>query len=407
MLTNVDWMLDLLPVIAPAIFIQSLAVRKKVWHKTPYKSLLVVKTVHLPKQLLPVLVLFCSILFVQESRAQDPVFSQAFLSPIYLNPAATGAGEHDLRFSAMYRRQWWSVPSSFNYAALSVDKYIPSLHGGFGLLATHSSEGYLKGTGIYGSYSYTICSGTLPAAENGGMPKWFVSLGLQFGMMQRRIDYSKLVFRDQLDVDGYIPGSSSAADLAVNNGRWRPDFAAGGFFNYNLTENSRLLVGLAAHHINRPDESLVSTSDSARSQLPVRWGGNLMYTYTNPERSWSYSAAALYYRQAQNNSMQIGGEVTQNNYDISLGLWYRGNINFKDMDAFTVTLSINISGKDNTKHKVRAGIAHDAPLGNNRYSYTTGSSELGVVWDVDTYNQEGDNPCKPRITSKYACPIGY
>jgi type IX secretion system PorP/SprF family membrane protein len=340
-------------------------------------------------------------------HAQDPIFSQAYLSPIYLNPAATGSGEHDLRFSAIHRRQWWTIPSQFSYTAVSVDKYVPSLKGGFGLLGTHGTEGYLKKTAIYGSYSYTICSGTLSAAENGGLPKWFVAMGLQFGMAQRRIDFSKLVFADQLDVAGVIPGSSTAADLAVNNGKWHPDFAAGTFFNYNLTEDSRLLLGLSAHHINRPDESLASTADTARSQLPMRWGGNIMYTYTNPERSWSYSVAGLLYRQAQSNSLQLGGEITQNTHDISVGLWYRSSINFRDMDAFTVTLSINLSGRENNRHKVRAGLAHDAPLGQNRYSYTTGSSELGVVWDLDTYQQDSDNPCKPRITSKYACPVGY
>jgi len=353
--------------------------------------------------LVAVLLMSCGMMV----RAQDPIFSQAYLSPIYLNPAATGAGEHDLRFSAIYRRQWWTIPSQFSYTALSVDKYIPSLRGGFGLLATHSSEGYLRQTGVYGSYSYTICSASLSAAENGELPKWFLAMGLQFGVTQRRIDFSKLVFSDQLDVDGVIPGSSSGADMAVNNGKWRPDFGAGAFFNYNLTEDSRVLFGFSGHHINRPDESLISSSDTARSQLPVRWGGNVMYTYTNPERSWSYSLAGLMYRQARNNSLQVGAEVTQNNYDISVGLWYRSSINFRDMDAFTVTLSINLSGRENTRQKVRAGIAHDAPLGNNRYSYTTGSSELGVVWDLDTYPQDSDNPCKPRITSKYACPIGY
>lgn len=356
------------------------------------------------KYLYPIILLS---LIIVKAKAQDPIFSQAFLSPIYLNPAATGAGEHDLRFSAMYRRQWWTIPSQFTYMAASVDKYFPALKGGFGILGTHGSEGYLQKTGIYGSYSYTICSGALSVADNGGLPRWFVAMGLQFGMAQRRIDFSKLVFADQLDIDGVIPGSTTAADFAVNNGKWHPDFAAGAFFNYNLTDDSRLLLGASAHHINRPDESLTSTSDTTRSQLPVRWGGNIMYTYTNPARSWSYSLAGLIYRQANNNAMQVGAEVTQNNYDISLGMWYRSSINFRDMDAFTVTLSINLSGRDNHSQKIRVGLAHDAPVGNNRYSYTTGSSEIGFVWDLDTYGQDSDNPCKPRITSKYACPIGY
>jgi hypothetical protein len=66
--------------------------------------------------------LFVTFLSQMSIRAQDPAYTQAFLSPVYLNPAATGAGEYDLRVSAMYRRQWWLIPSNFNSMAFSVDK---------------------------------------------------------------------------------------------------------------------------------------------------------------------------------------------------------------------------------------------------------------------------------------------
>jgi len=343
----------------------------------------------------------------QNVIAQDPVFSQAYLAPINLNPAATGAGEHDLRISAIYRRHWWTIPSQMNYMAFSIDKFLPGISSGIGLLATNSSEGYLKKTGIYGSYAYTVCAGTESAAANGGMPKWFWTGAMQFGVAQRRIDYSKLVFADEIDINGVIPGSASAADVAANSGKFYPDFAAGTFFNYNLTENSRILAGFSAHHINRPDESFTSTSDTIRSNLPVLWSGNLLYTYTNPERTWSYSLGAIAYRQARHSSYQIGGEVTQNQIDVSLGLWYRGSVNFRDMNTVSLTLTFNISGKDNYTDKIRVGLGHDAQVGKNSYSYTAGSSEMGVVWDHKSYNQAEDNPCKPKISSQSACPIGY
>jgi type IX secretion system PorP/SprF family membrane protein len=344
-------------------------------------------------------------LIQQSAIAQDPIFSQAYLSPINLNPAATGAGEHDLRIGAIYRRHWWTIPSQMNYMAFSIDKFFPNISSGIGLLATNSSEGYLKKTGIYGSYAYTVCAGTESAAANGGLPRWFWTGGMQFGLAQRRIDYSKLVFADELDINGVIPGSASAADAAVNSGKLFPDFAAGMFFNYNLTENSRLLAGFSAHHINRPDESFTSTADTIRSQLPVRWTGNILYTYTNPERSWSFSIGAIGYRQANHSSYQIGTEVTQNEVDISLGLWYRGSVNFRDMNTISLTLSFNLSGRDNDRDKIRVGLGHDAQVGNNSYSYTAGSSEIGFVWDHKSYDQAEDNPCKPKISSQSACPI--
>jgi type IX secretion system PorP/SprF family membrane protein len=337
--------------------------------------------------------------------AQDPIFTQAYLSPISLNPAATGAGEKDFRLSAMYRRNWWTIPSGMNYMAVSADKFFPGISSGIGLLATNSSEGYLRKSGAYASYAYTICAGTESAAANGTLPRWFWTGGLQFGVGQRRIDYSKLVFSDEINTGGIIPGAVSAADPAVNNGKLFPDFAAGMFFNYRFSDYSRVLVGFSGHHINRPDESLTNTGDTVRSQLPIRWSGNILFTHTNPEKTWSISIGALAYRQASHSSYQVGMEVTQNEIDVSLGIWYRGSVNFQDMNTVSLTLAFNLTGRDNERDRVRVGLGHDAQIGKNSYSYTAGSSEMGMVWDHSSYNQNADDPCKPKISSQSACPI--
>jgi type IX secretion system PorP/SprF family membrane protein len=359
----------------------------------------------LPKNLRVYILSLAVCLLQQSIKAQDPVFSQPFLSPIYLNPAATGAAEYDWRVSAIHRRQWWTIPSQMNYTAVSIDKFFPEISSGFGLLGTNSVEGYLKKTGIYGSYAYTVCAGTESAAANGGTPRWFWTGGIQFGAAQRRIDYSKLVFSDQLNTGGIIPGSVSAADPPGNNGKMFLDFAAGMFFNYNCTDNSRLLVGFSAHHINRPDESLTNSGDTALSQLPVRWSGNLIYSFTNPEQTWSFSAAFLYYKQASHQRFQTGIEVRHNDYDVSLGAWYHGGkFNFADMNTLSITLSFNLFGRNSERDKIRMGLAHDAQIGNNTYSYRGGSSEIGMIWEHQSYNQGGDNPCKPKISSQMECP---
>ncbi len=352
-----------------------------------------------------IFIISLSILFLSTKvAAQDPLFSQSYLSPIYLNPAATGAGDYDFRLSGVFRRQWHSIPSRFMYMTLAADKYVPSINGGIGLMLTHFREGYINKTGIYGSYSYSICAGTSSIASNPDLPRWFLTSALQFGLVQRRIDYSKLTFADQIDVNGVIPGSVSAADPPVFSGKWYPDINAGLYFNYNIGSYSKVLLGLSANHVNRPDESFTSTSDTARSQLPVRWCGNIMYTHTNASETWSYSLMGLAYVQKQNRSVQVGIELTQNTYDVSLGIFYRGSTDFKDKDAVSVSLCFNLSGKNNDKSKLRLGVAHDSPVGQNKYSYTTGSTEAGFVWDQSTYTNDPSNPCKPRISSKTACP---
>jgi type IX secretion system PorP/SprF family membrane protein len=339
-----------------------------------------------------------TIFFNFNNYAQDPVYSQAFLSPIYLNPAATGCGDYDLRVSAIYRRQWWTIPSTMNYSAFSIDKFVPSLHSGFGLIVTNSSEGYLDKNGFYGTYSFNICSGTPSnprAAHNN--PKWFLNYGLQFGLAQTRINYNDLVFADQLNVYGYIPNSVSAANPPVNSGRMYPDFAAGLFFNYNIADHDRILIGVSDHHLNTPDESLTFSSGKIRSILPMLWNANVLYTHTNIDATWSYSLAAIGYTQGYNNSFQIGAEVAQNEVNISMGMWYRGSVNFTQINTFCVTLALNILGKPTDKDKVKVGIAEDAETGRNAFSYTTGSSEIGFIWDHNSNDESSDDPCKPVI----------
>ncbi len=365
-------------------------VQKRVW----WKSLVMVTAF-----------IFCKTI---RADAQDPIYSQPFLSPVYLNPAATGCGENDARLSFIYRRQWWTIPSSMSNLAFSIDKYLPALGGGVGLLATQSTEGYLNKSGLYASYAYHICAGTKSAAENGSAPKWFWTGGLQFGMARSTINYNNLVFADQLNVDGFIRGSASSATPPIGSGRYYPDFAAGTFFNYNFNDNNRLLLGFSGHHINTPDESLTYTGDSVRSVLPARFGANFMLTHTNDAQTWSYSIAGMGYKQAYNKNLQIGAEVTQNDYDITLGMWYRMNLNdqfstYSNVNTFSVTLAINLTGNASKQNKIKLGIGHDAELRNKAYSYTTGSTELGCLWDFSTYDQSSDNPCKPKISS-YMCP---
>ena len=142
--------------------------------------------------------------------AQDHMYSQFFNSPLYLNPALTGQFEGDLRMSLIYRNQWTTVPGNFSYVSASIDYNVPRFGGGIGLLITRSSEGtaFLDNTNISGLYSYSI-----------GSEDFVLSFGLQAGITNRTIDYSKLVFGDQIDPTlGIVSGSSVAASaLPFNN----------------------------------------------------------------------------------------------------------------------------------------------------------------------------------------------
>ena len=117
--------------------------------------------------------------------AQDHLYSQFFNSPLYLNPALTGQFQGDLRMNFIYRNQFTSIPGSLNYLSASIDYNIPKFGGGIGLIFTKSSEGtaYLNENNISGTYAYSV-----------GSDDFVLSFGLQAGITNRTVDYSKLIF---------------------------------------------------------------------------------------------------------------------------------------------------------------------------------------------------------------------
>jgi hypothetical protein len=55
------------------------------------------------------------------SKAQDPHFSQYFVSPLSLNPAYTGFFEGPHRLAINYRNQWLGAGEPFNTGTISFE----------------------------------------------------------------------------------------------------------------------------------------------------------------------------------------------------------------------------------------------------------------------------------------------
>src|SRR5687767_13626321 len=70
-------------------------------------------------------------LCILPSSAQDPVFSQFYLSPLQLNPALSGLTD-DPRFSANYRNQFPGFNNAYRTYALSYDQFFSGFHSGIG-----------------------------------------------------------------------------------------------------------------------------------------------------------------------------------------------------------------------------------------------------------------------------------
>jgi type IX secretion system PorP/SprF family membrane protein len=332
-----------------------------------------------------IIILIITTVITGSIAAQDPVFSQPFLTPVHSNPGFTGLMENDLRITGIYRRHWVKIPSEMKYMAASVDKYLGNRFA-MGALLTRSSEGFLTRTGAYLTGAYHIYG---DGYEIGG--------GIQGGFLWRNVDYNNLIFPDQINNEGFIPNSITTADAPVNIRRKVFDAAAGVVARFGNN-----MIGFSAHHLNRPDETLINTDES---KIPTRW--TLMASRSFFPVNWNdtyFTVNGVIYKQQNNFSYTIGADF--NYRQINFGISYRNNLNFRPTDALVLTVTLSLFNDEESIYKPQMGIAYDATTSRLGWDRTSGSWEGGFSLDMNN----NDNHAMPNRSiehenrSSFGCP---
>ncbi|HEY0176890.1 MAG TPA: PorP/SprF family type IX secretion system membrane protein [Pedobacter sp.] len=299
------------------------------------------------------------------ATGQDHIYSQFYNAPLYLNPALTGQFEGDIRMNMIYRNQWTGLSGTLSYLNASADLNIPNFGGGLGLQFNRSSEGtaYLVKNNVAATYSYSV-----------GSDDFVLSFGIQAGFTNRQINWSKLVFSDQIDDRlGYIPGSISSADL--------PDLAHKMFFDpgagVNLVYGS-FMAGLAMYHINQPDESFSGTQAKLPRRLAVNASYRLplthSYNYGSDDGSYLIPSV-VYYKQGNVSSISAGAQFKYKG--VNSGIWYR-TAGEGGPDAIVISLIFDIFSGPKNGEKLRLGLSHDATTSKINYTNTNGTTEASV-----------------------------
>mmetsp|Transcript_20775 Transcript_20775/g.28043 ORF Transcript_20775/g.28043 Transcript_20775/m.28043 type:complete len:261 (-) Transcript_20775:6-788(-) len=189
------------------------------------------------------------------ASAQDPQFTQFYANPIYLNPAF--AGSHGCpRIAMNYRNEWPSLTGNYVTYSASYDQYFKNINGGFAVLATHDQQG--QGT------IFTSMLGAVYSYHLNVNRKFKMMFGARASMYNKYLDWSKLTFGDMIDPRrGFI---YQTGDVQRGGSRYFFD-ASAGVVGYN----KHFFFGFAAHHLNRPDESMIIGS----SRLPIRMTGHM------------------------------------------------------------------------------------------------------------------------------------
>ena len=292
--------------------------------------------------------------------AQDPTFTQFYSNPVYLNPALAGSSGCP-RIALNYRNQWPQLTGNYITYAAAYDTYAKNLSGGVGIMAMHDQQGQgtIQTSMIAGTYSYYLKVNR----------KFRIMFGGQAAYFQKYLDWSKLTFGDMIDPRrGFI---YQTGDVPRGDG-------SHGFFDVSagmvgFTKN--FYFGVAAHHLNRPDESMILGD----SRLPIRVTGHMGANIKLGQRGRYSSTTTLMPNviyQYQNGFQQFNIGAYLKYEAFTIGAWYRNR------DAFIVSLGI-------TTEKFRIGYSYDLTV-SQLGGVTGGSHEISMGINLKCKKQMKD-----------------
>lgn len=190
--------------------------------------------------------------FVTSVRGQDIHFTQFDFSPVFLNPANTGAFVGDWRLAGTYRSQWKTVADGYRTSSLSFDKqmYLFGRKIGAGLLFLNDESGSL-------GLTYNKLFATLGIGRE--INKNFINAGVQIG-------FASLNYADKYSLpSSYNPSTGGFDQSAVGKSTFYLDVNMGLTWRRNISIFEPE-VGLAVSHLNRPNQTLFD----GKEKVPIK-----------------------------------------------------------------------------------------------------------------------------------------
>ena len=204
------------------------------------------------------------------SDAQDEHFSQFYAIPIHLNPALAGAYQGTYRMTAIYRDQWNNaLESPYKTFAVGGDTKIKLdftdklKHDHFGVGLFFVSDR----VSIYQANTNKISGYFAYHKSLGADRKSFLGAGMKIGVIQRNINYDNLTFQDQFDQvnDFSLPTS----EVLPPNNIGTVDISLGINYYFNVNNTTNYYIGLAAHHLTKPNISYFNRQQNTNLSTDV------------------------------------------------------------------------------------------------------------------------------------------
>jgi len=305
-----------------------------------------------------ILILFILLAGFARCNAQDVIYTQFYANPLYLNPALAGA-KLDQRFTFNYRNQWPGLKKGYVSYSATWDQQFDKIKGALGVIANAD----IGGGGLYNRFSTSgIYSYRLQASH------YIVLNGaIQAGYMQYRLDWNKLVFYDQIDINtGNIEPTREYLPPKMNIGN--VDFSAGVLAGFKES----MYLGIAVNHLSRPDMAFYEGSSNKLKMRFTVHSGILIDFFQGMEgsdlRNFSISPNVVYVQQGSFHQLNLG--MYANTYPLVAGLWLRHT--FGNPDAVIALLGLQ-------QKNYKIGYSFDYTI--SRLTIKSGGAhEISVAW---------------------------
>ena len=243
-----------------------------------------------------------SLLISIQIKAQDIHFSQFFEAPLLRNPSLAGLFAGDVRMQSVYRTQWQSVTVPYQTVSLngeykfSVGQSNDFMTIGGQILYDKAGSIALSATHILPVINYHK---SLSDVRNS-----YLSLGFMGGLVQRKLDRSKVTTNSQFDGNNYNENLADGETWNANSYTYF-DGTAGLSFNSQLGDHpdDNMYIGIAYHHFNKAAKNSFYGNNNIK--IVPKWvvsGGIRMSTAEN-----SYVTLEADYSNQGPNTELIGG----------------------------------------------------------------------------------------------------
>lgn len=301
------------------------------------------------------------------AKGQDPQFSQFYSNYLYLAPSFSGLTEMN-RMAFNYRNQWPEIKKGYQTFSASFDKYLEKFHSGVGVLLLQdvAGTGNLRTTNIGIQYSFDFKA----------TPALHLRPGLHFNYTQRKIDFDRLLWNDQISATG---NASTTAEPVAMEKSADIDFS---FSVMGYTD--RFWFGTGVDHLLRPTQSFYFYDDETGNpaRVPVKYsffGGVKFIKNEHLLRPIPTSIQIAFLYRQQDKFRQLDAGVYWYRSPLVLGCWYRGIPFYKEVfnrDAFTLLAGFKAG-------HVSIGYSYDFSI-SKLITSTGGSHEVSVSYTFRT-----------------------